>query len=389
MNRKPVEVFQKNELTPFQVIFNLAAQMKDIINLGIGEPDLDIPGEVADSIAKAAREGYTHYPPVNGFADLRKEIRDYWNRRHGLNYAEDEVIVTAGCTQGLDMILRAYAGKGDEVLLTDPCFSTYAPSVVYTGAAPVMVPLKAENGFMISAADLERHITPRTKMLIINSPCNPTGAVYDRASLEAVAEVAQKYDLLVISDEIYECLIFDGEHTCFATLPGMRDRTFTVGGFSKTYAMTGLRLGYIMADRNFIPPLITLGVNTAMGVNSVCQKAAVTALQDCQYYVDNMVSLYKERAECAARLISAIPGLSCVPPKGTFYLMMDISVTGMKSLEFSQKLLKEAGVATIAGIAFGETADNFVRVSYNCRPEILNEAARRIESVVRNISSNK
>lgn len=385
MSRKPIAMLQDVVPTPFQLIFNAAAQLPDIINLGIGEPDLDAPPEVVEAIAKATKDGFTHYPPLNGFMDLKEAICEYWKEHHGYERAPNEVLVTAGCTQGLDIVLRAFAGPGDEVLITDPCFSSYESLIRYTGATPVMVPLRAEEEFMLNAQELEQHITPKSKILLINSPCNPTGAVYDRAAMEAIAKVVEKHDLLVISDEIYEALIFDQEHVCFATLPGMKNRTFTLGGFSKTYAMTGLRLGYVMAAAEFFPALSILSANMAMSVNSITQRGSIAALRDCQYFVDDMARIYQERAAWTVECIHRIPGVSCVPPKGTFYLLMDISKTGMSSLDFSMGLLNDTGVATIAGSAFGPSADNFVRISYNGSRDTLEDAIGKIGKYVEKV----
>jgi aminotransferase len=247
------------------------------------------------------------------------------------------------------------------------------------------MPVRAENNFVLLPEDVEKRVTPKTKLLLINSPCNPTGAVYDRATLEGIARVVEKHDLLVISDEIYEALNFSGEQVCFATLPGMRDRTFTMGGFSKTYAMTGLRLGYIIADASFFPALSILSANMAMSVNSITQRGALAALRDCQYYADDISRIYRERAQWTMEFLDKIPGISYVPPGGTFYLMMDVSKTGMKSLDFSVGLLKETRVATIAGIAFGPSANDYVRISYNGSREFLEEAIGRIGRYVNRV----
>lgn len=382
MNDKLCDRFKNLQPSPMLKMFNASMKYNNLINLGVGEPDLDSPKEVIAAAVEAANNGFTHYPPMTGFMDLRQEVCNYWDRRHGLKMTPEEVLITVGGIQALYLVLQAYINTGDEVIVTDPCFPSYINQVKYIGANLVSVPVKEEEGFNLTAEALEASITPKSKLLILNSPSNPTGAVLSREEMLKISEVVEKYDLLVISDEIYESYVFEGEHVSFATLPNMKKRTFTVAGFSKTYAMTGWRLGYVMCDKNLIQVLSILATDTIMGVTAVSQKAGVVALRDCQYFIDNMATLYKERVRVTSELINMTPGLSCVRPKGSFYVMANISETKMNSVDFSLKMMEEARVVVMPGISFGENGDSFVRISCNGTTEKLEEAFNRIKNAM-------
>lgn len=385
MSEKLRAQFQNLQPSPMLKMFNATMQYDNLINLGVGEPDLDSPKEVIDIAVKSLKDGYTHYPPMTGYMDLKEEICNYWSRHHNLKWEAKNVLITSGAIQGLNMILSLFVGAGDEVITTDPCFPSYINQVKFLGGKLVAIPVKEEDGFNMTAEQLEDAITPKTKVLIINSPGNPTGAVLSREEMEKIAKVAEKHGIYVISDEIYEALIYDGKHTSFATMPGMSERTFTIGGFSKTYAMTGWRLGYIMAPAQFIPALSVLSTDTVMGVNSVTQRAGYVAIKDCQYFVDMMNELYARRTAYTSKLINETPGMSCIKPKGSFYIMANISETGMSSVDFSMKILEEARVVVMPGVSFGQNGDKFVRISCNGNEDVLDAAFERIRNAMNGI----
>ncbi|NKC68559.1 pyridoxal phosphate-dependent aminotransferase [Vagococcus fluvialis] len=385
MSNKLRSQFQNMKPSAMLKMFNATSQYDNLINLGVGEPDLESPKEVIDVAVQALENGYTHYPPMTGYADLRQEICNYWEKHHGLKRTANEVIVTSGAIQALYLVLTAFIDPGDEVIVSDPCFPSYINQIKFVNGVVVPVPVSEKDGFNMTAEALEKAITPKSKLLILNSPGNPTGAVLSRREMEEIAKVVKKHDLIVISDEIYEALIYNAEHVSFATIDGMMDRTFTIAGFSKTYAMTGWRLGYIMCDSQYIPALGALTTDIAMGVNAPTQRAGYVALKDCQYFVDKMNKIYSERISYTAKLINETEGLSCVKPKGSFYIMANITETGMTSEEFSMKMLEDARVVVMPGISFGENGDNFVRISCNGDKELLDEAFLRIRNAMAGI----
>ncbi|WRS26130.1 pyridoxal phosphate-dependent aminotransferase [Oscillospiraceae bacterium MB08-C2-2] len=385
MTEKLRAQFQNMQPSPMLKMFNATMQYNNLINLGVGEPDLDSPKEVIEVAVQSLKDGYTHYPPMTGYMDLKEEICRYWEKHHSLNWEAKNILITSGAIQGLNMILSLFIDNGDEVIATDPCFPSYINQVKFLGGKLVGIPVKEENGFNLTAKQLEEAITPQTKVVILNSPGNPTGAVLSREEMEKIAQVVEKHNLFVISDEIYEALIYDGTHTSFATLPNMSQRTFTIGGFSKTYAMTGWRLGYIMAPASFVPALSVLSTDTVMGVNAVTQRAGYIALKDCQYFVDMMNTLYARRTAYTAKLINETPGLSCIKPKGSFYIMANISETGMSSIDFSMKILEEARVVVMPGISFGTNGDRFVRISCNGDEQMMDAAFERIRNAMKGI----
>jgi aspartate/methionine/tyrosine aminotransferase len=382
LNDKLRKNFQNLQASPMLKMFQASLKYDNLINLGVGEPDLDSPAKVIQALKDAVDSGFTHYPPMNGYLDLRQEICNYWGKRHGLEAKPEDVLITAGGIQAIYLLLAAFIDTNDEVLVTDPCFPSYIGQVRYVGGKLVQIPVNEDNGFILTAESLEAHITPKSKLLIINSPSNPTGAVIPRDEMEKIAVVCEKHDLIVLSDEIYEAYIFDGQHVSFATLPGMRERTFTLGGLSKTYAMTGWRLGYLIGSAVNMLPLNVLSTDTVMGVTSMVQKAGVVALRDCNDFVDEMAVKYKERTEHVYRLVNATPGMSCLKPKGSFYVFASISATGMNSVDFCMKMIEEARVVIMPGVSFGKNGDSFVRLSCNGTPEMLEEAFRRVTNAM-------
>ncbi|MCL2579627.1 MAG: pyridoxal phosphate-dependent aminotransferase [Oscillospiraceae bacterium] len=364
--------------SPMLKMFQATAKYKNLINLGVGEPDLDSPPEVIEALKEAVDAGFTHYPPMNGYPDLRAEVCNYWGDFHGLKLTPDEVLITSGGIQAIYLVLTAFINPGDEVIVTDPCFPSYIGQARYVGGKLVGVPVYEKDGFVLTAEALKTHITPASKLLILNSPSNPTGAVIPRDEMEKIAKVVEKHDLMVLSDEIYESYVFEGEHVSFATLPGMAGRTITLGGFSKTYAMTGWRLGYLMGNVDIMRVLSVLSTDTVMGVPAMIQRAGVVALRDCRGFVKDAAALYKERVDAVAKLVNATPGMSCVKPKGSFYVFANIEKTGLSALDFAMKMIEEARVIVTPGTACGKNANNFVRISCNGTPEVLAEAFKRM-----------
>lgn len=377
-------LFKSVQPSPMLQMFEAASKHTGLISLGIGEPDAHTHPSIVDAAAEAAKTGFTHYPPVNGFQDLRTAISDYWRDKYGLESSPDEVIIGAGATQAIYMILQALINPGDEVIVPDPCFTPYMQAIDYVYGVPVPVPLKEENEFNMTAELLESCITPKTKIVMLNSPGNPTGAVIGMEEALKICEVIKKHDLILISDEIYEAFIYEGEHICFGTLPDMKERTFTVAGFSKTYAMCGWRIGYAIGPKKVIDTMKIINIGTTMCMNSVSQKAALYALKNCETQVNEMVETYKDRVAYAHERINRIKGLSCVKPKGAFYIFANIEKTGMTSMALGMKLLEEAKVITIPGISFGPNSDNFIRISCTIPNEQMAEAFDRIEAVLGN-----
>lgn len=377
-------LFVNVQPSPMLQMFEAASRYTGLISLGIGEPDAHTAPSIVDAAADAAKAGFTHYPPVNGFQDLRQAITEFWQQKYGLESAAEEVIIGVGATQAIYMILQALVNPGDEVIVPDPCFTPYMQSIEYVYGVPVPVPLREEDGFNMTAELLEKSITDKTKIVMLNSPGNPTGAVISKEEALKICEVIKKHDLILISDEIYEAFIFDGSHVCMATLPGMKERTFTIGGFSKTYAMCGWRIGYAIGPKKVIDTMKIINIGTTMCMNSISQKAALYALKHCDEEVKVMVEAYKERVSYAHERINKIKGLSCILPKGAFYIFMNIRGTGMKSMEFGMKMLEEAKVITIPGISFGPNSDDYVRISCTIPIDQMKLAFDRIEAVLGN-----
>ena len=378
LKEKLGKIFLDLQPSPMLKLFGAVAKYKNLINLGVGEPDLDSPPEAIQALKDAVDAGYTHYPPMNGYPDLRAEVCNYWGRYHGLHLTPDDVLITSGGIQAIYLVLTAFIDPGDQVIVTDPCFPSYIGQVRYVGGELVQVPVREEDGFVLRAEALEACITPKSKMLILNSPSNPTGAVIPRDEMEKIASLCEKHDLVVLSDEIYESYVFEGEHVCFATLPGMRERTITLGGFSKTFAMTGWRLGYLMGSAEVMRVLNVLSTDTVMGVPAMVQRAGLVALRDCRGFVEETAALYKERVAIVSDLVNATPGMSCVRPHGSFYVFASIKGTGLTSLDFSMKMIEQARVVVTPGTACGPSGEGYVRISCNGTPEVLREAFRRM-----------
>jgi aminotransferase len=363
--------------------FDIAATMDDVISLGIGEPDFDTPEPIVRAGIESLERGETHYSSNSGMIELRRALAEHLDQMYGQAYDPDsEILVTVGVSEALYLALAATLDPGDEVIVPEPCFVSYAPEVIFAGGTPVIVPTTVENDFQVTAEAIAAAITPRTKALLIGYPNNPTGAVMSRERLEAVAAVAEQHDLLVISDEIYDRLVYGVDHVCFPSLPGMYDRTILLQGFSKAYAMTGWRIGYVAAPAEILALIRLVHQYTIMCAPTVSQHAALAALRVGEPFVQEMVAEYDRRRRLIVQGLNEI-GLSCFEPQGAFYAFPSIQVTGMDENEFAESLLHEERVALVPGSAFGEAGRGFVRCSYATAYEKIEEALERLNRFVR------
>lgn len=356
----------------------LEAQGRSIIHLGIGEPDFDTPAYIRKAADDALEAGWTHYGPAAGLPEFRKLIAATWRQRRGLACEAANVVVTPGAKPILFFTMLATLEAGDEVLIPSPAFPNYVSIAEFLGARVVPVPLLAERGFDLDLAALAARITPRSRMILLNSPHNPTGGVLSRATLEAVADLARKHDLIVMSDEIYADMVYEGECVSIATLPGMAERTVVVDGFSKTYAMTGWRLGFGIMPEPLARQLAMLMNNSNSCTATFVQKAGEVALTGPQDEVRAMVAEFRARRALVVQGLNAIPGVCCGMPAGAFYAFPSIAVPGMTSGQLADELLDKAGVVTLPGTGFGAEGEGYLRLSYaNSQPN-LREGLRRI-----------
>lgn len=367
--------------------FDIAAEMDDVISLGVGEPDFITPWSIRESCVYGLERGYTSYTANRGLMELREEICALQQRSFGLEYnPKTDVLVTVGVSEALDIAMRTILAPEDEILIPEPCYVSYKACATLAGGVPVPVAAKIENDFRITPADLEPHITPKTKALLIGYPNNPTGAILSKEDLQAIASFALKHDLIVISDEIYGDLTYGGEpHVCFAGLPEMKDRTILLNGFSKAYAMTGWRIGYAISNPDIIDAMTKIHQYTMLCAPITAQIAAVEALRHGEKYMRKMVSEYDKRRRLIYDGLTKI-GLKCFEPKGAFYIFPDITSTGLTSEEFAEQLLMREHVALVPGTAFGECGEGFVRCSYATSVANISEALARIEHFVQNLS---
>ena len=363
--------------------FDIAATMKDVISLGIGEPDFITPEPILQAGIEALARGETHYTSNSGILELRQALSAHLQRLYQVHYdPETELLITVGVSEALYLALTAVVDPGDEVIVPQPCFVAYAPEVVFAGGQPVIVPTRVEDGFQVTGDVVEAAVTPRTKAILIGYPNNPTGAVMTRERLLEIADVAQRHDLLVISDEIYDRLVYGITHTCFSSLPGMRERTILLGGFSKSYAMTGWRIGYAAAPAEVLAAMRKVHQYTIMSAPTIAQIAALTALKEGEEAVQAMRAEYDVRRRKIVAGLNAL-GLDCFEPRGAFYAFPSIARSGMDDETFAQKLLEEERVAVVPGSAFGESGAGFVRCSYATALPQIEEALNRIERFMR------
>lgn len=358
--------------------FDIAAEMKGVISLGVGEPDFVTPWHIRESCIYGLNRGQTSYTSNAGLLELREEIAKSLYNDYQVTYEpRTEILVTVGVSEGLDLAMRALLSPGDEVLIPEPCYVSYKSCVTLAGGVAVAVPTTMKNEFRITAEELENFVTPRTKVLLIGYPNNPTGAVMSRQDLAKIAEFATKHDLIVISDEIYAKLTYDGTHTCFSSLPDMMDRTIVMNGFSKAYAMTGWRIGYAAANPVFIAAMTKIHQYTMLSAPIMGQIAAIEALKRGEKNVEQMTAEYNQRRRLILNGFRQM-GLECFEPKGAFYLFPSIKSTGLTSLQFAEQLLHAEKVALVPGDAFGESGEGFVRCSYATSTANIKEALLRI-----------
>ena len=362
--------------------FDIVSEMPDAISLGVGEPDFDTPWNVREEGIYSLEKGRTFYTSNAGLLELRQAICDYTDRRFHVAYnPKNEVLLTVGGSEGIDVALRAMLNPGDEVIIPEPCFVSYVPCVELADGVPVTISLKNENQFRLTAEELEEAITDRTKIVMLSYPNNPTGAVMEREDLEAVAEVVIRHDLYVISDEIYAELTYNSGHVSIASLPGMRERTVVINGFSKAFAMTGWRLGYAMAPAMLMEQMTKIHQYAIMCAPTTSQYAAIAALRDCDRDVERMREAYDQRRRYLLNEFKEM-GLACFEPYGAFYMFPCIKEFGMTSEEFATKLLNAKKVAVVPGSAFGECGEGFLRISYAYSLEELKVAIGRIKEFI-------
>lgn len=376
---KKIKVIKPSGIRKF---FDIATTMEGVISLGVGEPDFPTPWVVKKAAIQTLEKKRIIYSANKGMEQLRTEISNYTKKKHGVEYSpSDEIIVTVGGSEAIDISLRGIIDPGDEVLIVEPCFVCYAPLVELAGGIPVTVPTKIENNFKLTVQDLEGKITDKTKMLILPFPNNPTGAIMTKSDLEPIAELLRDTNILILSDEIYSELTYGRKHFSIIELEGMKERTIYVNGFSKAFAMTGWRLGYVMAPKPIIDQFVKIHQYAIMCSPTVSQYAAVEALTSCGTEVQKMVDEYNIRRRYLVSEFNRL-GLECFNPEGAFYVFPCIKSTGLTSEEFCERLLYEENVAVVPGHAFGESGEGFVRVSYAYSLNHLMDAVRRIEHFV-------
>ena len=375
------------EISTIRYFFNMVNEVEGVISLCIGEPDFITPTHINQAANKALEDGRTFYSPNAGLFDLRKEISGFLQRKYGISYKpETEVIVTIGASQAIDVVIRTLIEPGDEVLIPQPSFVAYKPCTILAGGKTVYVPTYPEDGFVLRPDILEKYITDRSKLLIMPYPNNPTGAVMTKEQLEEVARVVKKYDLLVAADEIYSELTYGTKHTAFASLPDMWERTITINGFSKSYAMTGWRLGYIAAPEALAGEMLKVHQYNVTCAATMGQIAGIEAMKNGDDDIENMRLEYDKRRKFLLKSLRDM-GYECFEPKGAFYVFPSIKKTGLSSEEFANKLLWEAKVAVVPGSSFGENGKGFVRLAYATSMENLQEAVKRIQNFTDKITA--
>lgn len=358
--------------------FDLAADMPHCISLGVGEPDFKTPWSVRDAGIRSLELGRTKYTANSGLKELRGEICNYLQRRFDLHYKEENILVTVGGSEAIDLTIRAVVQPGDEVIIPEPCFVCYEPITQLTGGVPVHIATRAEDQFRLTADQLRAAITPRTKLLIFPYPNNPTGAVMSAAEMEEIAAVLRETNVLVLSDEIYSELTYGlDRHVSIASLPSMAERTIVVNGFSKSYAMTGWRLGYAAGPAPLVKVMTKIHQSCIMSAPTTSQYAAITALRQCDDQIEMMRDEYNRRRRYVVKALNEM-GLTCFEPRGAFYVFPSIQISGLTSSEFCEQLLREKEVAIIPGSAFGASGEGYARISYAYSVDHLQTAMKRI-----------
>ena len=383
---KTITTIQPSGIRKF---FDVVSEMPDAISLGVGEPDFDTPWHIRDEGIYSLEKGRTFYTSNSGLKELKIEISKFLDRRYGLKYNyNDEIIITVGGSEAIDIAMRAMLDPGDEVLIPQPSYVSYVPCAVLANGTPVPIELKAENDFRLTAEQLEAAITPKSKLLVLPFPNNPTGAVMEKKDLEAIAEVIEKYDLFVLSDEIYSELTYLENHVSIASLPGMWERTIVINGFSKSHAMTGWRLGYACGPSEIIRQMLKIHQFAIMCAPTTSQYAAVAAMRDGDKDVEMMREEYNQRRRFLMHRFKEM-GLDCFEPFGAFYVFPCIKEFGMTSDEFATELLKSKKVAVVPGTAFGDSGEGFLRISYAYSIDDLKAALERIEEFITELREKK
>jgi len=355
----------------------------DVVGLGAGEPDFDTPKHIKEALVKALEEKFIYYTPALGIPELREAVVEKLKKENGIDYSIDEIIVTSGAKQALFEAVLALINPGDEVLLPDPCWVSYEPMVQIAGGKAVFIPTYEEHEFALIPEEIEKKITKKTKVLIINSPCNPTGAMLTGKDLKAIADICLEHEIFVISDEIYEKITYGEKHISIASFPDMKKLSITVNGFSKAYSMTGFRLGYAAAPKEIINGMKKIHEHSVSCATSFVQKAGVAALKDSQEEVEFMVAEFKKRRDELIKMLREIPNITCFEPKGAFYAFPNFSAYEKDSFKLTNYLLEKAKVAVIPGRAFGACGEGFLRISYATSLERIVEGIERIRKVIK------
>ncbi len=368
------------EWSGIRVMFAMADKIEGVTNLGIGQPDFDTPVHIRDAAKLGLDQGFTRYPPAAGFQDLRVAVAEKVERENKLKAdPETEIFISVGAMQGIFNVMLHLVNQGDEVIVVDPGYDYYSQIRLF-GGVPVRVPAKEENRFKIDPEDIRKAVTPKTKAIILNTPSNPTGAVFDREILEQIAAICKEHEIIVLSDEPYEHILFDGnEHISIGSLEGMKDLTISIYTLSKSYAMTGWRVGYVVANQAIISEMEKLMEHMVSGVTAVAQRAALAAISGSQDCVAQMVERYTKRRELVYNGLNNIKGISCIKPESTFYAFPNISSFGMTSWEFAKYMVNEHKLAMVPGSIFGENGEGFVRISFATSSRNLEVALEKLE----------
>lgn len=376
LNKKITEI-QHSGIRRF---FGLAAQVGDVVSLGVGEPDFETPWHIREAAIQSLRQGQTFYAPNAGILELREGIAKFYERKYGVSYDfHNEILVTLGASEAIDLAFRVMLDEGDEVIVPEPTYVAYKPCIHLTGGVSKVIPLKEENQFKLKAEELERAITPKTKILLLCYPSNPTGAIMTKEDLEPIVELVKKHDLFVISDEIYSELTYAKEpHVSIASFEGMKERTIVLNGFSKAYSMTGWRLGYVLAPELLIDEMIKVHQMSVVSPTTFAQYAAAKGVNDSDEDIKSMKTAYHQRLRFLLNRYKEM-GLKCFTPEGAFYTFVNVKEFGLSSDEFCERLLMEERLAIVPGSAFGESGEGFVRISYAYSLDELTEGMKRLE----------
>jgi aspartate/methionine/tyrosine aminotransferase len=374
------------EWSGIRVMFAMADKIQGVTNLGIGQPDFDTPLHIRDAAKLGLDQGFTRYPPAAGFQDLREAVAEKVERENKLKAdPETEIFISVGAMQGIFNVMLHLVNAGDEVIVVDPGYDYYSQIRLF-GGVPVRVAVKEENRFKLDPEDIRKAVTPKTKAIILNTPSNPTGAVFDRESLEKIAAICKEHEIMVISDEPYEHILFDGnEHVSIGSLDGMKDLTVSIYTLSKSYAMTGWRVGYVVANKAIIAEMEKLMEHMVSGVTAVAQRAALAAISSSQDCVKQMVERYAKRRELMYNGLNNIKGISCVKPESTFYAFPNISSFGMSSWDFAKYMVKEHKLALLPGSIFGENGEGFARLSFATSSKNIETALKKLEKGIAGI----